>query len=109
MARRVAEGVDQSRVAHRRRGTRLFVLSKEVENDNCQEKAKSYPYERSGRREKQSMKEKGPIYPMYLGLAVLVIVAVSYSMPRQPTEKPAAPTEDGRKHPGDPALLSKEW
>jgi len=42
------------------------------------------------------MKEKGHIYTLYLGLAVLVIVAMSYLALRQPTDKPAAPAEDGR-------------
>jgi len=55
------------------------------------------------------MKEKGHIYAMYLGLAVLVIVTVSYLALRQPTDKPAAPAEDGRKQLRGLALTSKEW
>jgi hypothetical protein len=55
------------------------------------------------------MKEKGHIYAMYLGLAVLVIVALSYLALRQPADKPAAPAEDGRKQLRGLALTSKEW
>ena len=55
------------------------------------------------------MKEKGHIYTLYLGLAVLVIVTVSCLAPIQPTDKPAAPAEDGRKQLRGLALTSKEW
>ena len=55
------------------------------------------------------MKEKGHIYAMYLGLAVLVIVTVSCLAPIQPTDKPAAPAEDGRKQLRGLDLTSKEW
>ena len=46
---------------------------------------------------------------MYLGLAVLVIVTVSCLAPIQPTDKPAAPAEDGRKQLRGLDLTSKEW
>ena len=52
------------------------------------------------------MKEKGHIYTLYLGLAVLVIVALSYLALRQPADKPAAPAEDGRKQLRGLALTS---
>jgi membrane-bound lytic murein transglycosylase MltF len=52
------------------------------------------------------MKAKGHVYGLYLGLAVLVIGAVSYLAFRQLTSKPAAPVEDGRH---GLVLTSKEW
>ena len=62
------------------------------------------------------MKEKRHIYALYLGLAVLVIAAVSYLALRQPADKPAAPTdkqaataEDGRKQLRGLILTSPEW
>ncbi len=61
------------------------------------------------------MKEKGHIHTLYLGLAVLVIVVVSYLALGQPAEisaathKPAPPAEDGRKQLRGLALMSPEW
>jgi membrane-bound lytic murein transglycosylase MltF len=55
------------------------------------------------------MKEKGHIYALYLGLAVLVIVTVSCLAPIQPTDKPAAPAEDGSIQLRGLVLTSTEW
>jgi membrane-bound lytic murein transglycosylase MltF len=55
------------------------------------------------------MKEKNHIYVMYLGLAVLVIVAVSYPAFAQSADKPASPAEDGRKQLRGLILTSPEW
>ena len=46
---------------------------------------------------------------MYMGLAVLVIVALSYLALRQPADKPAAPAEDGRKQLRGLSVTSPEW
>jgi membrane-bound lytic murein transglycosylase MltF len=55
------------------------------------------------------MKEKKHITALYLGLAVLAIADLSYLALGQPTDKPAAPAEDGRKQLRSLALTSKEW
>ncbi len=55
------------------------------------------------------MKEKKHRHAMYLGLAVLVIVAVSYPAFAQPADKPASPAEDGRKQLRGLILTSPEW
>jgi hypothetical protein len=61
------------------------------------------------RRLKKRVMKKKHIYALYLGLAVLAIVAVSYLALRQPTDKPAAPVEDGRKQLRGLTLTAKEW
>jgi membrane-bound lytic murein transglycosylase MltF len=65
--------------------------------------------ERYRRLKIRSMKEKGHIYALYLGLAVLVIVTVSYLALRQPTDKAAAPAGDGRNQLRGLVLTSPEW
>ena len=55
------------------------------------------------------MKEKKHRHAMYLELAVLVIVAVSYPAFAQPADKPASPAEDGRKQLRGLILTSPEW
>ena len=55
------------------------------------------------------MKRKGYIYALYLGLAVLMIIALLYLALRQPVERPAAPVEEGRKQLRGLDIYSKEW
>ncbi|MFH1079636.1 MAG: transglycosylase SLT domain-containing protein [Pseudomonadota bacterium] len=55
------------------------------------------------------MKEKGHIYALFVGLVVLVIIAVSYLALRQPKETRSAPAEDSRTQLRGLALISKEW
>jgi membrane-bound lytic murein transglycosylase MltF/transposase-like protein len=76
------------------------------------------PGEKPGKPKKLSVQEKEHIYSLCLGLAILVVVAMSYLTFRQPADKPTAPagdvqkpaaTEDGRKQPRGLILTSKEW